>query len=58
LGSGAIAPEFVEPQRTSFDTEMNCYRSLIALCKRAPSSERNACADEASLGRARPEPVG
>ena len=57
-GSVAIAPAFVEPVPAAAHAESLRYRSLSAECKRVPISERNSCVDEASLGYARPEPIG
>ena len=53
--SAAIAPGFVEPQATAANAELAHVRALVAQCRRAPASERGSCADEASLGFARPE---
>ena len=57
-GSVAIAPAFVEPVPAAARADSLRYRSLSAECKRVPISERNSCVDEASLGYARPEPIG
>ncbi|HET9749986.1 MAG TPA: hypothetical protein VFS06_11855 [Casimicrobiaceae bacterium] len=56
-GSVAIAPGFVELASTAVSAELARDRALGAQCKRAPASERGSCADEASLGFARPEHV-
>jgi hypothetical protein len=56
-GSVAVAPGFLEAQPAIASAERARDRALIAQCKRAPVSERGSCADEASLGFARPEHV-
>jgi hypothetical protein len=54
-GAVAVAPALAEPTRTAANDEMSRYGKLSAACKQAPTSERGSCADEASLGFARPE---
>ncbi|HET9669509.1 MAG TPA: hypothetical protein VFQ93_07870 [Casimicrobiaceae bacterium] len=56
-GSVAIAPGFAEPRPAVASAELARDGALSAQCKRAPVSERGSCADEASLGFARPARV-
>jgi hypothetical protein len=56
-GSVATAPGLAEPRPAVASAELARDGALSAQCKRAPASERGTCADEASLGFARPEHV-